>query len=271
MKLRSWRILHPLFGVYQFLHFFPTISKKPNFSCITFMKAGSWLPCYFNSFKETLMNSLKKLIAAIMVMVTLAGLTPLAAQETANAQPDFVLVNGTGEEIKEILIIPSPKKYKHNKNACAIQGISLADTGVLAVTLPDTMQKMDSFDLKITYGKKDAKTKKSVTIAKGEAYVLSIKDKPSSVPSIAAIGVGAGGLALTTAAGGTAGFMAIVTAAGLLGPSAAIGVGTVITTLAAPVVAPVAVAVLVVGGITALVRGLSTDTLQVTKLVQIRY
>jgi hypothetical protein len=119
---------------------------------------------------------MKTTITLMLVLATL-GLTPIAAQETPKAQPDFVLVNNTGEEISSILIIPSAKKYKENKNACAIQRISLADTGALAVNLPDTMRRLESFDLEITYGKRYAKTKQSVSLAKGEVYILDIEGK----------------------------------------------------------------------------------------------
>jgi hypothetical protein len=50
--------------------------------------------------------------AALIFLLATLGLTPIAAQETSKAQPDFVLVNNTGEEISSILIIPSAKKYK---------------------------------------------------------------------------------------------------------------------------------------------------------------
>jgi hypothetical protein len=85
---------------------------------------------------------------------------PVFAQKQNVAQIDMILANETGETITEIEIKPSKAKYKNNKNVYAIQNISVFNKSSIGIDLPPLMKTMDSFDIVLKYGKKNAKTKK---------------------------------------------------------------------------------------------------------------
>jgi hypothetical protein len=191
--------------------------------------------------------------------------TQTIAQRSAE-QPAFTLANGTGAIITEIEIKPSQKKYKGNKNVYALQNITLQDQSSLAIKLPSEMKVMDCFDITVKYGKKVAKTRKSVTVEisnKVPLLVFSIKGKDSTVPLISAAGgggaVAAGigtGLAITTAAYGAGGFTYYMALIGSV-----VGGGMV---AGATIVAAVPLAV--GGGIFAGVMLLRADDLIVTNI-----
>jgi len=199
-------------------------------------------------------------------------------KETAHQEQEaeFVLANGTGDSITEIEIRPSQKKYRGNKNVCALTELNVPDTAVFAVSLPPQMKSMDSFDLIIKYGKKTAKTKQSIVLKKNGAnaplFVLSIKGKDSTIPLIAG-GTGAGataaGIGITAAAlKAGAAWALLLTNSGTFGGAAALAealtmigssmVGGIAVVAAAPVV--------VGGGIFAAVMLLSAKTLIATPI-----
>jgi hypothetical protein len=165
------------------------------------------------------------------------------AQES---NPDFVILNGTGSTIGEIQIVPSAKKYPKNKNSYAVQDLELKDTGAFEVRLPNQMRGMDSFDMVIKYGKRNAETKKSIEIDRNAAlplYVLNIKGKESSIPLLTGVGsagalaAGIGfGFATTCAAygaGGVAYYLALI--GSVVGGGRAAGTAVI---AAAPVAVP---------------------------------
>jgi hypothetical protein len=196
-------------------------------------------------------------------VVFLFSVPPVMAQTD---MPKFVLANGTGATITEIQIKPSKKKYHNNKNICAYQNIVVNDQQSFPVKLPEQMNDIDSFDIILKYGKKNAKTKKSLTIEntnKVPLYVMSIKGKDSTIPLVSgAVGGGATvvgigtGLGISVAAYGAGGFTYYMALIGSV-----VGGGMV---AGAAIVA--AAPLIVGGGIVTAVMLLSADTLVVTNV-----
>jgi len=181
-------------------------------------------------------------------------------------EPDFIIGNGTGKTISGIEIVPSKKRYPKDKNVYAMQDLTWNDQQSLPVFLPEHMKGMESFDILIQYGRKNAKTKKSVTVGKTNkvpVMVMSIKGKDPTIPLISgavggtAVAAGIlGGLGSAVATTGAAGFT------GLLGSIGGILGGTLIGGTAVVAAVPLAVG----GGATALVFFLRPDTLIFTDI-----
>ena len=212
------------------------------------------------------MNNTFPRLAFIGIIFFLVSVLPMMAQ-------DLFIANGTGEIISEIQIRPSKKAYPKDKNVCVFQNLTLNDKETFTVNFPSTMRGMDSFDVVLKYGKKTAKTKKSVTILRqGEnvpKLIANIDGKPSSIPyafvGAGGIAAGAGAAVATTAisAGGVAvvNFAAAGTTiyggAAIVSTLTAIGGGS----LATGVGVIVAVPVLTAAGILAAINLFSDDTL----------
>lgn len=170
-------------------------------------------------------------------------------------RPDFLLVNGTGSIITEIEIQPSKKTYPNNSEISGFQNISLNDTEMFAIILPQTMWEILYFDIAVKYknGKDEAITKERVHVAsvsndgKVPMFVMHIDGKTSSVPLVGgAIGAGAtaagiavtgvalssGALMLGQAVGAAAITEALAMVGGVVGGGMVTGIGIVV---AAPV------------------------------------
>lgn len=104
----------------------------------------------------------KGLLAVMIAALVLALNVVSAAAEESKAS--LIIANGTGGEITELVILPSREQYPGNRNSYVIDDLKESDGAFFAVTLPDQLSGIESFDIEIVSGGKRYVTRNTVKI-----------------------------------------------------------------------------------------------------------
>ena len=133
------------------------------------------------------------LMTVAVIALLLAGNAVHASQRVKG---DLIIGNGSGGEITALIISPAKKKYPNNENRLAFKGIAVRDTDTFAVTLPEQLKGIDTFDIEMISNGKRYVTKKGVRIdfQKGKIPMMELsrngKDSTRAIIGAAAGGVG---------------------------------------------------------------------------------
>lgn len=90
-------------------------------------------------------------VMAISIALILTVLVPVMAQDSTNTADErlFVLANGMGAGIVEIVVAPARGVYRRNLNRLHLSGFLLEDKAFFEIVLHDNFRGVNSFDIAV--------------------------------------------------------------------------------------------------------------------------
>jgi len=128
------------------------------------------------------MKTTGKMIVMAIALLTAGNVLAATAQE---AGVNLVIHNLNKGEITNLVIEASSKKLPKNKSCKALENIQINEGAVYGVSLPDSMTKIDMFDIEIAVDGKRFKTEKGVMIdfSKGKIPTLFLSTEEETLLS----------------------------------------------------------------------------------------